>query len=86
MASYEILWKRSAVKELKQLPKESVKKIIGVVAELSDDPLPAGVKKLAGSDHTYRIRVGDYRVIYSIQSHQLLVEITGVGHRREIYR
>jgi mRNA interferase RelE/StbE len=86
MPSYEILWKRSAVKELKQLPKETIKKIHSIVTGLSDNPLPEGVRKLVGSEHTFRIRSGDYRIVYSIRSEKLTVEIIRVGHRKDIYK
>ncbi len=86
MPSYEILWKRSAVKELKQLPKETIQKINKVVTGLADNPLPVGVRKLVGSEHTFRVRIGDYRIVYSVQSEKLIIEIIRVGHRREIYR
>lgn len=71
MDSYEIKWKRSAVKELKQLPKEIIARILRAVESLANDPFPAGVKKLVGSNHTYRIREGDYRVIYDVLSETL---------------
>lgn len=86
MPSYEILWKRSAVKELKQLPKETIHNINKIVTGLSDDPLPAGVRKLVGSEHIFRIRLGDYRIVYSIQAKKLIIEIIRVGHGGDIYR
>lgn len=85
MDSYEIKWKRSAVKELKQLPKEIIARILPAVEALADDPLPAGVKKLVGSKHTYRIREGDYRVIYDVLSKILVIEIIRVGNRKDVY-
>jgi len=85
MDSYEIEWKRSAVKELKQLPKEMIARILQTVASLANDPFPAGVKKLVGSKHTYRIREGDYRVIYDVLSKTLVIEIIRVGHRKDVY-
>lgn len=85
MDSYEIEWKRSAVKELKQLPKEMIARILQAVTKLADDPFPAGVKKLVGSEHTYRIREGDYRVIYDVLSKTLVIEIVRVGHRKDVY-
>lgn len=66
MDSYSIEWKRSAVKELKALPKEIIARIVEAVAQLAADPFPAGVKKLVGTEHTYRIREGNYRVIYDV--------------------
>jgi mRNA interferase RelE/StbE len=86
MDSYSIEWKRSAVQELKKLPREIVGRIVNAVGQLSTAPLPTGVRKLVGSEHTYRIRVGDYRVIYSVMASALIIEIIRVGHRREVYR
>jgi mRNA interferase RelE/StbE len=86
MALYEILWKRSATKELRDLPKDKIKKILSSVVELSSTPFPPGVRKLAGSEHSYRLRVGDYRVVYTVESQMLVIEILRVGHRQNIYR
>jgi mRNA interferase RelE/StbE len=85
MDSYRIEWKRSATQELRRLPREIVGRILKAVEQLSTDPYPSGVRKLAGSEHTYRIRVGDYRIIYSILASALLIEIIRVGHRRDVY-
>jgi mRNA interferase RelE/StbE len=85
MASYTIEWKRSAVKELRDLPNEAIGRIVRVVGQLAENPYPANIRKLVGSDHIYRIRVGDYRIIYSIFASALIVEIIRVGHRRDVY-
>jgi mRNA interferase RelE/StbE len=85
MDSYRIEWKRSATQELRRLPREIVGRILKAVEQLSTDPYPSGVRKLVGSEHTYRIPVGDYRIIYSILASALLIEIIRVGHRRDVY-
>jgi mRNA interferase RelE/StbE len=85
MEPYSIEWKRSAVKELKQLPKDVVLRILQAVESLSGDPYPAGVRKLVGVEHTYRIREGSYRVVYTIAAAKLVVEVIRVGHRRDVY-
>jgi mRNA interferase RelE/StbE len=85
MDSYSIEWKRSAAQELKKLPREVVGRIVKAVEQLSTDPYPSGVRKLVGAEHTYRIRVGDYRIIYSVRASALIIEIIRVGHRRDIY-
>ncbi|MFN2453019.1 MAG: type II toxin-antitoxin system RelE/ParE family toxin [Pyrinomonadaceae bacterium] len=85
MASYKVEWKRSAVKELRDLPKSAVERILKAVEQLSVNPFAAGVRKLVGSEHTYRIREGDYRIIYSVTASSLIVEIIRVGHRKDIY-
>lgn len=86
MGSYRIEWKRSALKELKRLPREALTRILRSVEDLAANPFPAGVKKLVGSEHTYRVRVGDYRVLYDVLGQRLVVEIIRVGHRRDVYQ
>ncbi len=86
MASFEIRWKASAKKELKKLESVIIKKIVEAVGYLANNPYPQGVKKLQGAEHTYRIRIGDYRVVYSIDAGILLIEIIKIGHRKEVYR
>ncbi|MBE9169540.1 type II toxin-antitoxin system RelE/ParE family toxin [Pleurocapsales cyanobacterium LEGE 06147] len=85
MASYKIEWKQSAKKELKKLDKQIIIRILQAIEDLADNPYSSGSKKLIGSDSIYRIRVGDYRIVYNIKSSVLTIEIIKVGHRREIY-
>jgi len=85
MAKYKILIKESAVKELENIPKKSLKQIIKRVQSLSDNPRPKGSQKLSAQER-YRIRQGDYRIIYAIQDDQATVHIYKIGHRREVYR
>ena len=86
MASYRIEWKPSAAKELKRLPRDIVPRVVKAVGELADEPFPSDVVKLQGSQFTYRIRVGDYRVIYTVVTNVLVIEIVRVRHRRDVYR
>lgn len=86
MELYKIEWKRSAVKELKKLSKENINRILETVEALSSSPFPNQTKKLVGSDNSFRIRVGDYRIIYTVLSKILTIEIIRVGHRRDIYK
>lgn len=60
--------------------------ILKAVAKLADDPCPAASKKLIGSDDAFRLRVGDYRVVYTVYETHLVVQIVRLGHRRGIYR
>jgi mRNA interferase RelE/StbE len=75
MDSYSIEWKHSAIQELKKLPREVVGRILKAVEQLATEPYPSGVRKLVGAEHTYRIRVGDYRIIYSVMASALIIEI-----------
>lgn len=85
MASYSIQIKRSAAKELEQIPEQSRRQIVKRIAALENNPRPAGVEKLTGED-LYRIRQGDYRVVYSIADNVLIVLVIRIGHRRDVYR
>jgi mRNA interferase RelE/StbE len=85
MDSYKIEWKRSAVKDLRSLPKDVIGKIVRAVEQLSTNPYPVGVKKLVGSEHTYRIREGSYRVVFTVAASSLVIEIIRVGHRKDVY-
>ena len=86
MGLYKIEWKNSARKELKKLDKQIIPRILQAVETSAKDPSALTSKKLVGRDSVYRIRVGDYRIVYSIESSVLTIEIIKVGHRREIYR
>ena len=86
MAFYKIVWKQSARKELRKLSKIAITRIVTSVDALAENPVPPGVKKLAGTSHTYRIRTGNYRVVYNIDNDVLVIEIVRVGHRKEVYR
>ena len=86
MASYRIEWKRSAAKELQSLPASMIARVVEAVTSLADNPFPHGVTKLVGSEQTYRIRVGDYRIVYSVYQAALIVEVVRVAHRRDVYR
>ena len=86
MALFEIHWRHSTKKDLRHIPRDDVSRIIAAAAKLADEPLPHGSEKLAGSDHTYRIRVGDYRVVYELLRVASAVEIQRVRHRKDVYR
>lgn len=86
MDCYKIEWKNSAKKELKRLPRHVIAKLISAVEKLPNNHFPTGYKKLVGTEHTYRLRVGDYRVVYSIQNDRLIIEIIRVAHRKHVYK
>lgn len=83
--SYVILFRSSAEKQLEELPKIYYQRIKNKILNLADNPYPAGREKLKGGDKEYRIRVGDYRIIYRVEHAQLIVVIIKIGHRREVY-
>ena len=83
-ASYSILIKRSAEKELRTVPKPDIQRIAEKIQALGADPRPKGCVKLAGLEG-YRIRQGDWRVLYEIEDKKHEVSVYKIGHRREIY-
>jgi len=86
MASYKIEWKQSARKELTRLQKRTISRILRTIETLPDNPYPPGSRKLHGAECTYRLRAGDYRIIYSVYSDAVTIEIVRIGHRKGIYR
>jgi len=70
---------------LLQLPAPIAKKIVSEIKLLTDNPRPNGCKKLVGTEYSYRIRIGDYRVVYSVFDKQLLVRVVKLGHRKDNY-
>ena len=84
--AFRIEWKKSTRKDLRKLPSAMVDKIIGAVEGLAENPFPHGVEKLSGSEHAYRLRLGDYRVVYEVVAESKLVEIQRVRHRKDVYR
>jgi len=85
MDSYRVEWKRAATKVVTKLPRDARLRILRAVEQLPSNPLPVGVRKLVGSEHTYRMREGDYRIVYTITASALLIEIIRVGHRKDVY-
>ena len=86
MASFNLQWRTSTKKDLRRIPRQAVSRIVAEVAKLTKEPLPHGSEKLTGSERMYRIRVGDYRVIYELLRDAKIVEIQRVRHRKDVYR
>lgn len=85
MASYSILFTRSAVRELERAPTKDRQRIVTRIGTLADHPRPVGAEKLSGDDK-YRIRQGDDRILYEIVDAELIVTVVRIGNRREVYR
>lgn len=83
---YTVEYLEIAEKSLLRLPKQIVKRVRDSIQALKIDPRPPGSKKLKGEGNKWRIRVGDYRVVYSIEDDRLVILIIDVGHRKDIYR
>ena len=86
MESYRIEFTRSAEKDLRKIDRSRIAAILRRIEQLESNPRPEGCKKLAGADRTYRIRVGDYRVVYEVEDDVLLVLVIRVAHRKDVYR
>lgn len=85
MAEYKIVINKSASKELAKLPLDAINRIQQAINELATNPRPANCKKLKGFKDLYRVRAGDYRVIYRIEDKQLIIEVVRIGDRKDIY-
>jgi mRNA interferase RelE/StbE len=83
---YRIELTRDAVRALAKLDKPVRRRIQGAIDRLADDPRPAGMIPLRGAPGAFRIRVGDYRVIYALHDDRLLIVVIDLGHRRDVYR
>jgi mRNA interferase RelE/StbE len=86
MKQYQVVLSKTAEKELSKMSVKVVGKIIPVLLELAKDPRPVGCKKLKGFDNLWRVRIGDYRAIYSIDDVISLIDIREIGHRKDIYK
>lgn len=83
---YEVYLERAAERDLKRLPAEAFHRIISSIRTLSENPRPPGCRKVTGSENDWRIRIGDYRVIYEIDEGEKAVKVFRIRHRREAYR
>lgn len=83
--AYDIAIKRAAEKELRDLPAESRKRVVAAILKLGEDPTAGDVRKLQNRDG-YRLRVGDYRILFTRNDEQQSVMIFAIGHRRDVYR
>ncbi len=83
---YRVVVERSAEKDLRRLPLDVRFRVANALRSLANDPRPIGSRKLAGTRHDWRIRVGDYRVIYEIADSIRVVRVYRIRHRREVYR
>jgi len=84
--TYRIEVTPAARRDLSKLPKDILRRIDSHIIALTEDPFPSGAKKLQGSEDFFRIRVGDYRIIYTVERQRLVILLIRIGHRRSIYR
>lgn len=86
MARYSIEISRTAEKQLKKVRRDDQRRIIEAILSLADDPHPMGSRKLMGYDDVFRMRVGQYRVLYSVSGKKLIVIVLKIGNRKDVYR
>jgi len=85
MARYDLRARASVARDLRRIPRADVQRVLARIEALRDDPRPPGVEKLSTQER-YRVRQGSYRVLYTVDDAELIVEIVAVGHRRDVYR
>lgn len=83
--TYEIEFTTAAARDFKKLDPQVCRRIVPAIEALADDPRPTGVKKLKGEVDLWRIRVGDYRIIYEIEDAKLVIYVLRVSHRKDAY-
>lgn len=83
---YRVEVARRAIKVLSTLPRGDQQRIRAAIDLLAAEPRPPGCTKLAGESHTYRVRTGDYRIVYDVFDDRLVVQVVRIGHRRDVYR
>lgn len=83
---YRVFLERAAERDLRRLPVRLHNRVIRAIQALGDEPRPIGCRKLTGSDRDWRIRIGDYRIVYEIDDAAKEVSVNRVRHRREVYR
>ena len=86
MGRFELRISRMAERQLKRLPSEGRDRVVRAVRALADDPMPRGSRRLTGYDDVFRIRIGPYRVLYSVTASTLTILVLKIGHRRDVYR
>ena len=86
MAKYRIEVSATAEKQIRKLNKADQIRVLRAIQNLAKEPRPPGTRRLRGYEDVYRIRVGTYRILYSIESGRLLIIVLKVGHRRDVYR
>ena len=85
MGAYSIFFRTSVAKDLARIPTADLRRIMDRIAALASDPRPPGCEKLSAQER-YRVRQGNYRIVYSIQDRELTVWVVTVGHRKDVYR
>ena len=86
MGRFDIRISRMAERQLKKLPSDGRARVVRAIRALADDPVPRGSRRLTGYDDVFRIRIGPYRVLYSVGASTLTILVLKIGHRKDVYR
>jgi mRNA interferase RelE/StbE len=86
VANYKVKISSSAEKSLKKIPKKDISKIIELIQMLTIQPFPQGCRKLSGEEDVYRVRQGNYRVIYEVIDNELIILVLKIGYRKDVYK
>lgn len=86
MTFYKLTLKRSVEKDLRKIGKQHLQSLVEAMQSLSEEPLPPQSRKLVGSNQSYRLRVGDYRIVYLVNEVEEEIEVQKVRHRKDVYR
>ena len=84
--TYKVIFKRSVLKDMKKIPKHIRRDVWDLVDELKHGPHPRGSKKIHGYEHSYRVRIGRYRVVYEVKKSVCVITVIKVGHRKDVYK
>lgn len=84
--AYQISIAPAAERQLKKLPEQVVAQIVPLLKSLAEDPRPVGVKKLKGGDGIWRVRTGDYRILYTVEDRKLTILVLSIDHRKQVYK
>jgi len=85
MGRYKVVFRKSVAQDLRRIPNRDLQRILAAIDSLSEEPRPPGCEKLSGQER-YRVRQGNYRIIYEIRDDEVVVVVVKVGHRGEVYR
>ena len=85
MGKYKIIFRKSVAQDMRRIPNRELRRILAAIDSLSEEPRPSGVEMLSGQEK-YRVRQGNYRIIYEINDKEVIVVVVKVGHRKDVYR
>jgi mRNA interferase RelE/StbE len=85
MGRYKLVFRKSVARDMRRIPNRDLRRILCAIDALSEEPRPAGVEKLSGQER-YRVRQGEYRVVYEIKDDAVIVVVVKIGHRKDVYR